>query len=308
MAAMLGRMSSRLELRILRVEDDRDLAFAEYGDPDGAAVFGFHGTPGSHMQVTPMADTAAELGVRLIVPDRPGYGHSSFSADRALTDWPNDVQAIADELGIERFGVFGVSGGGPHAAVCAYGLGEAVTSCALVSGVGPLADPEDAEDMMPINRMFALLARRAPRALRVPFGAINLAARLLPEEKIKDSLTSQMPPSDVEIMSRPEIADALLGDMRRKHLTSAKAAAQDFQLFAEPWGFRLDEITVPVHIWHGTEDVNVPIAHAHRYAELIVDSTLHLAEGEGHMLVYERAAEILGVFVAREGGSHGHEE
>ena len=284
---------SRLELRVLRLEDGRDLAFADYGDPQGAVVFGFHGTPGSHRHIEPLAAAATRVGVRLIAPDRPGYGHSTFSPARALSDWPKDVLAIADELGVERFGVFGVSGGGPHAAACAHQLGEFLTGCVIVSGSASLATHEDAAGMKPINRMFALLARRAPVVLRVPFGAINLAARLLPASKLREQMLSDMPPADVAIASRPEIERALLDGMRHKHLTAAKAAAQDFTLLAKPWGFALEQIRIPVHLWHGGQDVNVPLSHAKRQAELIADSTLHLADDKGHMLLYEQSTDIL---------------
>jgi pimeloyl-ACP methyl ester carboxylesterase len=286
-------MAARLELKVLRLDDGRDLAFAEYGDPSGPTVFAFHGTPGSHAQAAPMQQAAVDAGVRLIVPDRPGYGHSTFAKSRKLIDWPDDVTSIADALGVGRFGVVGISGGGPHAAVCAHALGERLTGCAIVSGVGPLAGPDDAEGMMPLNRMLALLARRAPFLLRAPFAAMGLAGRLLPEERLIEQFTSVMPPADVEILARPEIRDSLFADMTTRHPTRATAAAQDFALFARPWGFGLADIEVPVAVWQGDEDVNVPFAHGRRYADSIPGASLNAIAGAGHMLFVDQAPEIL---------------
>jgi pimeloyl-ACP methyl ester carboxylesterase len=286
-------MAARLELRVLRLDDGRDLAFAEYGDASGTPVFAFHGTPGSHAQAQPMHQAAADAGVRLIAPDRPGYGHSAFHRSRTLVDWPHDVTAIADALDVDRFGVVGVSGGGPHAAVCAHALGDRLTGCSIVSGVAPLTGPADAEGMMPLNRMLAMLARRAPFLLRVPFAAMGLAGRLLPEERLIEQLTAVMPPADVAILARREIRDPLLADMTTRHPTRAKAAAQDFAMFARPWGFEFADIGVPVAVWQGDEDVNVPFAHGRLYADSVPGASLNAIAGAGHMLFVDHAPEIL---------------
>ncbi|MDX2380564.1 MAG: alpha/beta hydrolase [Acidimicrobiia bacterium] len=286
-------MVARLELRVLRLDDGRDLAFAEYGDPSGAPVFAFHGTPGSHTQAQPLHPAALAGGVRLIVPDRPGYGHSTFDRSRTLTGWPDDVAAVAGALEIDRFGVVGISGGGPHAAVAAHALGERLTGCAIVSGVGPLNAPEDSEGMMPFNRMLAALARRAPSLLRVPFAALDIVGRLLPEERLIEQMTNPLPPADVEIITRPEIREAMLVDIATRHPTRARAAAQDFALFARPWGFELDDISTPVSLWHGDEDVNVPFAHGQRYVDLIPGASLNAITGAGHMLFVDHAPAIL---------------
>jgi pimeloyl-ACP methyl ester carboxylesterase len=286
-------MATPWEVRVLRLDDGRDLAFAEYGDPDGAVVFGFHGTPGSHTQFEPAASAAADVGVRLVVPDRPGYGHSTYDPHRALVDWPDDVRSIATALGTERFGVVGVSGGGPHAVVCAHALGDVLTGCALVGSPSPAASDLNAT-AMPFNRVVFTLARRAPWLLPVPLGALALAGRRLSEERIRTQMSSRLPEADARIMARPEVSDALFAEMRRKHPTATKASAQDFALFGAPWGFSLGGIDTPVDIWHGTEDVNVPFANAEHLAAHIAGSTLHVLAGEGHLFMYERASEILG--------------
>lgn len=286
-------MPTRWEVSVLRLDDGRDLAFAEYGDPGGPVVFGFHGTPGSHTQFAPAGRAAADIGVRLIVPDRPGYGHSTYDPHRSLLDWPGDVRSIAAALGAERYGVIGVSGGGPHAVVCAHALGDVLTGCALVGSPSPGAAEVHA-DAMPFNRAVFMLARRAPWLLRVPLGALSFAGRHLSEDRIRTQMLSQLPEADARIMAQPEVSDALFADLRRKHPTATKASAQDFALFGAPWGFDLEQIDTPVDIWHGTQDVNVPVANAHYLAAHIPGSELHVLDGEGHLFMYERATEILG--------------
>jgi len=295
-------MSPRWEVRVLRLDDGRDLAFADYGDPDGDVVFGFHGTPGSHGQFAPASAAAVEAGVRLIVPDRPGYGHSTYDPDRTLAGWPDDVRAIADALGVERFGVIGVSGGGPHAVACASALADVLTGCAVVGSPSPMPPDQSADAAsrpMPFNRFVFMLARRAPILLPIPLGALSIAGRRLPEDRLRAQMTAQLPAADARIMARPEIADAMFADLRRKHPTATKASAQDFALFAAPWGFELAGIETTVDIWHGTDDVNVPVANAHYLADHIPGSRLHVLDGEAHMFVYDRMAEVLATLLDR---------
>ena len=50
------------------------MAYAEYGTPDGFVVVNAHGGLACRLDVAAADDVAAEAGVRLISPDRPGVG------------------------------------------------------------------------------------------------------------------------------------------------------------------------------------------------------------------------------------------
>ena len=294
-------MTTARAVTVLSLDDGRELAFAELGAPDGTPVLGFHGTPGSHRQIAIAAQAAQAVGVRLIAPDRPGYGQSSYDAARRLSDWPNDVEAIARHLGLTRFGVFGVSGGGPHAAVCAHTFGDRLLGAAIVSGVGPWDTPGLFDGMMRMNRVNFRLARRSALLVRPLMGAMVFVARHF-SERAQDAMLRGLPEYDRHVLSRPEIARAFREDLRALSRTAGRASAQDFHLFARPWGFRLEDTAAPVHVWHGDADVNVPVTHGQHQAARIPKATLHLCAGEGHMLFIDRAAEILRAAAGREGG------
>jgi pimeloyl-ACP methyl ester carboxylesterase len=281
-----------VDTMVMVLPDGRELAWLELGDPDGPPVFVFHGTPGSRLQVSFDEASIVAAGVRFIAPDRPGYGHSTFHRGRRLVDWSSDVASLADHLNIDRFSVVGISGGGPHAAVCARYLADRVLGAGIVSGVGPLADPRAEDGMMGFNRVVTRLARASMYLVYPPFVLSASAFRRWPEQALRAG-SRQLPTPDFEIMNRPQVKHAFIEDYRRASSTSALAAAQDFALFATDWGFRLEDIAVPVDIWQGDDDRNVPVSHGRLQAARIPGSRLHECSGEGHLLVIDRLEEIL---------------
>jgi pimeloyl-ACP methyl ester carboxylesterase len=280
------------DTRLMTLPDGRELAWLEIGDPAGPAVFAFHGTPGSRRQIAFLEGAIAASGARVIAPDRPGYGHSSFHRGRRLSDWASDVAVLADHIGLDRFSVVGVSGGGPHASACARYLPDRVVALGIVSGVGPLGGADAAEGMMRANQVVAALSRRSQYLVYPIFGAQTFISRHWPEKALQTALKA-VPAADAAIMKEPDVMSVFIDDARQASPTSAMAGAQDFALFARDWGFRLEDIRVPTHVWHGDADRNVPFAHGRLQAESISGAQFHAFPGEGHLLVVNRLEEIL---------------
>ncbi len=116
--------TAKLPSHQLQLRDGRRLGYVDYGDPAGRPVLLFPGVPGSRLQGHPDRSIAGALGVRLIGVDRPGYGLSDDKRGRTLLDWPDDVVTLADHLGLERFALLSISGGGAYAAACAWKIPE----------------------------------------------------------------------------------------------------------------------------------------------------------------------------------------
>lgn len=276
----------------LKLADGRELAYAEYGDPQGRPLFFFHGMPGSRM-FHPPDEVTRRKGVRLVCVDRPGYGGSTFQPGRRILDWPDDVCALADALGMDTFSVVGHSGGGPYALACAHHLPERVRAAVVVSGAGPVDAQGAAEGLTPLHKLGFTAGKYMPwpllrglvwlffhKAAADPARAIDIDAR----ERI---------PADEEVLNLPGVRENCIESDVEAYRQGLAGFSWEVRLVTRPWGFPLEDIRVPVYLWHGTADDFTTTAMARHLAERIPHCQFFLYEGEGHMLLIPRWEEIL---------------
>jgi len=259
----------------LLLKDGRILSYAEYGDPQGLPMIGFHGMPGSRLVMKAFGNTARVEGVRLIAPERPGYGFSSPDSRGTLLGYTDDVLSLADALGLERFVVLGASGGGPYALACAYRLPDRLELAAMVSGIGPLNIPGGLRGMASMNRRMFELGRIAP----------GIVGFLLPR-LIRSSLPSmnqhvQAGTSPVPSLS-PEVFAIMAADQAEAIRTGGKGIAYDIKNYWHPWNINFAEIKLKVMLWHGEADDLAPVALARQVASLLSNCSATFFPGEGH--------------------------
>lgn len=268
------------------LRDGRKLAYAEYGRQRGSPTFYFHGTPGGLLEGRLLDEAARLQDVRLIAVDRPGYGSSDFKKDRRINDWPDDVADLADALEIDRFGVVGLSGGGPHAQACAAAMPERVTSAVIVSGAGSPEAHLDGRGR--IGRFFtrALLAMTPLFAWFAAMWTAFWAPR---------AREWMMPRSiDRTVMKRRDVREAFMEETREALRPGGRAMAQDLVLFSRPWGFTPSEVgAVPVRLWHGDADKVVPVRIGKYFAREIPGCQATFVAGGGHMMIVDHAGEIM---------------
>lgn len=256
---------------MVRLPDGRVIAVEEYGNPNGVPVLYFHGWPASRLE----AGLIGDLPVRLLAFDRPGYGRSTPSPGRRLLDWPSDVAAVADRLGLDRFHVVGLSGGGPFAAACAYAMPHRVAGLALVCPVPPASSVSHRAPG--VGHLF-----RLGRHPKVAHRLLSLLRPLLRRRIItpRTLVGNGLPAGDRAVLTRPMLA-GLARAWREGVGRSVQGALSDASIYAADWGFPTAGITVPTAIWHGGQDSLIPRATLGSY-ETIPGSVLHLLPDEGH--------------------------
>ena len=269
------------EVRELRLRDSRRLSYSEHGAGGGKPIFYFHGWPGSRLEAKLAAPTAERFNARLIAVDRPGFGLSDFKPNRTLLDWPLDVAELADALGIDRFAVAGVSGGGPYALACARRIPERLTSVAVVCGLGPMELPSVRAGMSPLARRTFYLCRNAPWLLRMVFA--RTVWRLRRDFKwYLAHISDALPPADRRALFESDLKDIIVASTLEAVRFGTRGSAWEGRLYASPWPFRLEDIAKEVHLWHGEEDATVPASMGRHVAATLAKCRPRFYPGEGH--------------------------
>jgi pimeloyl-ACP methyl ester carboxylesterase len=278
----------------VRAIDGRRLSSQAFGDPDGRPVFLLHGTPGSRLGPRPRSSVLHRLGVRLISFDRPGYGDSDRMAGRRVADIAADVLSIADHYDLDRFAVVGRSGGGPHALACAALLPGRVTRAAVLVGMAPhgavgldwfdgMAQSNVTEFTAAANGFEDIVAHTKAVANEVRADPASLLARL----------QADLPDPDRRVVADPGIRSMLLETYTEALRISAYGWVDDALAFCSPWGFDPASVTVPVLLWHGTDDVFHPASHARWLADRIPSAAVVVQAGAAHFGALDVLPDIL---------------
>jgi pimeloyl-ACP methyl ester carboxylesterase len=261
--------------------DGRRLAYAEWGDPGGYPVFYFHGTPGSRLEGTFAHEAARARHFRIISVDRPGYGGSTFQPGRTFLGWPRDVTALADALGITRFGVVGHSGAGPHLFACGT-LPDRVAFIGALGPWGPVATREIMASLNRLDRLYARLARRVPWLMRATFAPLGWCARYWPD-LFMALLTVAVSPADKAVLRTGDLRARLRESQLEAFRQGGRGAAHEAAIAYRDWDVDLADVRVPTHIWLGDEDIFVSPAMGRHLERAIPGVVVHRVPGAGHL-------------------------
>lgn len=274
-------ISSAGTLQTLRLPHGGTLGWREYGDPQGEPVVFLHGWPSSSAQGIFLEETGRQRGMRVLAVDRPGLGGSSRIPDRGFLHLPPLVDELADSLGIGKFRVLGVSGGGPYALACAWALPHRILQTTICCGAPPLDSAEARRRFWLPYRAMLAVQDRWPLALQALLAPATLAARVRPPWPVMRLLLLATTPRDREALARRDRFDLFYPSFRDAMRSGWRGIYEDGRSYAQPWPFDPAEIQVPVSLWHGTMDKNFHHSLAERLASRIPGATFHLRE-EGH--------------------------
>ncbi len=284
---------------VMQLKGGGHLAWDEYGDPLGSPVIFCHGWPSSRSMAQLLDSAARELGVRIISPDRPGISGSAFQGGRKLLDWPGVICEFTEQLGLEKFRLFAISGGAPYAYVTAWAFPDRVETIAIVSGAPPIAELTDHAGLWRLHRWMLALHGKNPALLRGLFHLARPAATLRMSLRYRPLLRFVLQQHDAEALRDASAFEACFESSRQAWRASLPGVIADAEIYAQPWGFRLEEVRAPVHLWHGTNDRTFSFRLAEQLAQRIPHCELHLVDKAGHYSLPVRYAhEILRALVA----------
>lgn len=274
----------------------RRLQFLVLGARDLAnVVFYSHGFPACRLEASIAHGVAREMGITIVALDRPGFGGSDWYRERQIEDWAEDVQLVARHLGVERFGILGVSGGTPTAVATAALLPQHVSRLVIVSGVAPMHDPEALAGMHWVNRSLLKTGQRFAGLGRFSIGAIATLWKTIPGAA-QLWFCAVLPKADHEIVRRPDVGVVLARNIRESLRPGIQGVKTEFSLLLSDWRRFPPKVVVPTFIWHGDEDTYVPISMAQILHKSIPGSTFQQVKGGGHFMIVDRLRPVLELF------------
>ena len=271
----------------------RTLGYAQYGEPDGDAVFWFHGTPGGRFQVPPdVGERAAERSMRVIALERPGVGLSTPHRYDHVADWATDVARAADALDADRFGLVGLSGGGPYVLACAHDLPERTVAGVVLGGIGPTRGSDRVTSYTQLLPPFVPALSRSAGLLGRALRTAALPLRLVRRQSI-DLYANLVARADKPAFESPGMKDMFIHDLCEAMEHSLDAPLLDMVLFGRHWGFALEDIKAPIFFVQGDSDHIVPFIHGEQQAQRVPDSELIVRPGEGHFAGFREMDTLL---------------
>jgi len=300
----------------ISLPDGRTLGYAEYGHLTGYPVFFFHGFLSSRLETYPLDRLALRRGIRIIAPDRPGFGLSSPQPHRRILDWPADVAAFADRLQIPRFAVLGCSGGGPYALACAHALPrEVMSAVGLFAAAPPWA--AGAHHMSWYRRLTSWAAVYLPTGLAAVTSALVGVLRWLVKtgpvtrwiDGLLEKLRSKEAKEEKELglgedvqLTTEESRERMLRLLFEGFRQGSTELVHEARLLSDvDWGFRLEDVDYdPVKIWHGSKDANAPIEAIRYMAERLPHSVLTEFGDDTHYTMAKYFSQALNELVPEQ--------
>lgn len=261
--------------RIYTLSSGRKLSYSVFGSTLSPALFFFHGFPSSRLEAHGLHKLVQEhkLNLRIIAIDRPGFGRSDFQAHRRIVDFPQDVQRVADDLGVKRFAVLGGSGGGPYALACAYAIPDRVGGVGMLASAGPWTTPAGMRDVSWLSYFTYLGTRYVPGGFRLFADGVAGTARWL----VNTATVTRWLDQWLKSLKKEGETESEDIDSRRKRLLEimfegfAQGSAglvHEAKLLSNDWGFHFEDVSYDkVMIWHGTKDTNAPISQIRYVAQ-----------------------------------------
>jgi pimeloyl-ACP methyl ester carboxylesterase len=276
----------------ISVPGGRSLTYTDLGASSGPVVIYLHGAPSSRLDLVLFEDALAALGVRVVSADRPGYGGSSPIVGRRLEDWPAEMAALADHLGVERFAVMGASSGGPYAIACAALLPDRVASAGVVCGVTDFGwtgawdgYPEHESELMRIGEEAQAVAWCKAR-----YGQDG--------SRFMEGGLGELVAADQAVLADEAFASALMITMGEAFRQGVGGYAQDIVVQGRPWSFDAGAIGAPVWVLHGEADTLVPVTHARHRARIVPSARLVTGAGQGHLSILPEIPQLAAELVA----------
>ncbi len=280
----------------IALDTGQQVGLATYGAEDGFPILALHGAPACRLMFDVADGSARRSGFKLYCPDRPGYGQTPSLEPVTLAARVNFLASVVDTLGLKRFGVLGISGGGPYATALAAHFGDRIAVLGLVSPVGPIADfnatsMPKGPTLQKGHRIFFLDLPKYPKILKANSALIRRLFLIAPR-LFAAMFAKTLPRIDRDDLAAPRVAESVIAMTKEALRQGVDGGLADLQIYSESWAVDYERITAPTLVWQGTSDRIVPAVAATYLSQQIRNARLIRLPDAGHFWVYSHIDEM----------------
>jgi pimeloyl-ACP methyl ester carboxylesterase len=242
-----------------------------------------------------MDSTAIKLNIRLISPDRPGIGLSTYQAERTFLDWGDDIAQLADSLNIKRYSVFGLSGGAPHVLACVFRDSTRIDNASIISGATPYDYNGTLKGMwFPVKLIHWFASMRKDKQLR-KFIQNDFESLVKKPDKRMKQFQKYLPKPDKRLLiDHPDYGWEFINGSVESYHQGIDGVVQEWKLYVADWQMDLSKVHFPIALWYGEDDKMAPYHRGNYYKNTLPNSTLKVISDEGHFsLIRNHLEEIL---------------
>ncbi|WP_147803918.1 alpha/beta fold hydrolase [Alkalicoccus halolimnae] len=251
---------------------------------EGPAVLMFHGGHSSCYEESGYEALLAS-GFSIITPSRAGYGKTSASIGRSLSEACRFYAALLSHLEIDGAHVVAASAGGPTGITFASEYPELVRSLTLQSAVTKeWLKPED-QTYKAARILFH------PKTEKYTWKMISTISTVFPRFMFKQMFSSFSSLSYTEAGSRIADGDHLTLAAMNRRQRSGEGFLIDLEQTKKITPEQLEAVSCPVLIMHSRFDSSVPVSHAQHAAENMPQADLQLLDSWGHLIWLGHLAE-----------------
>lgn len=276
------------------LEDGRNLAYADLGDPNGNPCLYFHGWPGGILEDETLHKKAKKHKIRLLMPVRPGNMGSDPKEGRTLLDWELDIREFSSQLGLTYFNVIGVSGGAPYALCIARQCPDCVQKVFIVSGLAPLKNQDGVlfKGRNPLSKLALEFGGTKPKLIT---NALKAVAKLqTPQVRFlaKALAKANTGTEDCYILDMRKVKETYLALNNKTGRVAIDHIISDARIYNTDWGFRLQDIQPKIHCFYGLKDRLTPMSMAQYFQQNLPHCQLYTYANEGHALIMNKADDL----------------
>jgi len=279
--------------QLLELKDSRKLAFAQFGDNSGYPIIYCHGSQSSRLEMHYDMDFAHQLGIMIITIDRPGHGLSDFNSRGSILSFADDVEQLTQHLGFNQFSVAGMSAGSPFALGIASKYPDKVNKVAIISGFAPFNKGSSSHLSKEVKTLLNV-AKSFPFMLKILLKVQSRQLKNNPKKALHNFLKIMSEP-DQKVLENNAVMMVIENMFKEAFRNGSKGVAHEIsKILVKDWGFDLSKVSVPIQFHQGELDNNVPYQWARLMQNQIPGATLKEYPNEGHLIIFNHAAEIFG--------------